>query len=111
MFVIQLIFIFFLNDMFVSANDPELQLCLDLTIDAAVSADDGIDYVFKGDYYWRFSTTTGIPTDTIAQPISDRWPGLKGPIDAAFTIDEPKFRLSTVFIKVSDISIILREII
>ena len=101
MFVIQMFFVILLNKLLVEAMDPELDLCSDLSIDSAVSADDGIDYIIKGDYYWQFSTGTGISPDFIARPISERWPGLSGPIDAAFAIDEAKYRFSTVFLKVS----------
>ena len=81
-------------------SDPEIALCDELTIDAAVVADDGIGYVFKGNFFWKIDITTGISQQLVAQYISDRWEGLTGPIDAAFSIDEEKYRLSTVFIKV-----------
>lgn len=78
--------------------DPETALCEDLVIDAAVTADDDISYVIKGDYYWTM-TWNGIPSDVIARPLSDRWQGLKGPIDAAFRIEEGYLGDSTVFLK------------
>ena len=81
-----------------SEIDPETALCQNLVIDAAVTADDDISYAIKGDYYWNM-TAEGIPPDVIARPLSDRWRGLSGPIDAAFKIDEAFHRVSTVFLK------------
>jgi len=82
--------------------DPEMQLCEDLSIDAAVTADDNIGYAFKGDFYWTMSTTDGISSNTIARYIKNRWKGLSGPIDAAFTIETNKEELGTVFMKVKN---------
>lgn len=84
--------------------DPELQLCQDLTIDAAVVADDSIGYAIKGDFYWIIDVRKGINKNTTAGYLSDRWPGLTGPIDAAFTIDEARLRYGTVFLKVRNSS-------
>ena len=83
--------------------DPGIALCEELTIDAAVVADDNIGYVFKGNFYWVLTISSGISQTVVAKYISDRWEGLTGPIDAAFTIDEAKYRLSTVFIKVRNV--------
>lgn len=80
--------------------DPEMQLCEDLAIDAAVTADDSIGYAFKGDFYWTMTTADGISSNTIARYINNRWKGLSGPIDAAFTIETSRGELGTVFIKV-----------
>ena len=81
----------------IDAMYPEIQLCKDLSIDAAVFADDNVGYAFKGEFYWQMSTTSGISPNFIARYISERWKGLTGPIDAAFTIDDSKYKLCTVF--------------
>ena len=83
--------------------DPEMQLCEDMSIDAAVFADDNVGYAFKGDFYWQMSSSSGISPNFVARYISDRWNGLTGPIDAAFTVDDSKYRFCTVFIKVRHI--------
>ncbi|XP_054157548.1 uncharacterized protein LOC128955894 [Oppia nitens] len=77
--------------------DPEEQLCIDLAIDAAIYADDGISYILKGDSFWQMDSQTGLLPEA-GNLISDRWPGLPTPVNAAFTIGEAKYGLSTVFI-------------
>ena len=79
--------------------DPDIRLCNDLNIDAAVKADDGLDYIFKDEYYWITDSKTGLSAD-FAQPISKRWPKLPTPLDAAFTLVDENLQWSTVFIKV-----------
>jgi hypothetical protein len=37
-------------------TDPRLQMCEDVSFDAAVNAHDGKGYLFKGDYYSRHSS-------------------------------------------------------
>ena len=91
---------FVMNVLTINGFDPDLELCIDPSVDAAVIADDNISYVFKDDFYWELNPTSGIPTQTVANYISSRWNGLNGPIDAAFAIDDQNHKLSTVFIKV-----------
>jgi hypothetical protein len=79
--------------------DPDLQLCEDETVDAAVYSDDRKSYIFKGDYYWEFDSSSGISQE-FGEPIKNSWIDLPTPIDAAFAIDEQTHRDSTVFIKV-----------
>ena len=88
-----------LNVLTIDAMDPEIALCKELKIDAAVIADDNIGYAFKGDFHWTMDYISGISQHFVAKHISDRWEGLTGPIDAVFTIDESKYGLTTVFIK------------
>jgi hypothetical protein len=57
------------------------QICEELTIDAAVTADDGKIYVFKIDYYWEFDSDSSISKD-IGKPVKERWIDSSAPIDA-----------------------------
>jgi hypothetical protein len=81
------------------STDPDLLLCEELTIGAAVFADDGKDNVFEGYYYWEIDLNSGISTN-FGEPIKERWIDLPTPIDATFSVDERQVRKSVVFIKV-----------
>ncbi|CAG2167681.1 unnamed protein product [Oppiella nova] len=82
--------------------DPDIKLCKDMKLDGAFSADDGLDYVFRGDYFWRFDTDIAAITDEFAQSFIERWPQLPTPINTGFVIDEEIHRKSTVFLNGRD---------
>lgn len=82
-------------------NDPDVMLCKDMTIDAAVMGDDGGKYVFKGDYYWLIDKNGRAIASEYGELISERWPEVEVPIDAAFTFVDENVKWSTVFITVS----------
>ena len=81
-------------------NDPDFKLCNDLTVDAAVQSDDGFDLIFKDEFYWVIDRTGEKLEKDFAKPISNRWPELTIPIDAAFTLVDELGKYSTVFITV-----------
>ena len=85
------------------SNDPDIKLCNDLTIDAAVISDDGLHLVFKDQYYWLINKYGSGLEEDYAKPISQRYSALKHPIDAAFTLVDELGQWSTIFINVRHI--------
>ncbi|WAR28440.1 MMP14-like protein, partial [Mya arenaria] len=66
-----------------AADVTILDICRNATIDAITRTDDGITYVFKGEYYYRLSNQgidTGYP-----RKIEWDWGAIQGPIDSALT--------------------------
>ncbi|CAG2102666.1 unnamed protein product [Medioppia subpectinata] len=80
-------------------TDPDLTLCKDMQIDGAFSADDGNDYVFKGEYYWKFDSNIPAVVDEFGQYFLDRWPQLPTPITTGFVVEDSTHGKSTVFVK------------
>lgn len=89
----------FLNCVDSELIDPDQQLCKDLTIDSALRDEEDIDYIIKGDYFWPINSDSGL-SDAFAEPISNRWPELPTPVDAAFTYVDPLNKRWSAFIKV-----------
>jgi hypothetical protein len=57
-------------------------------LDAAITRSNGISYFFQGDQFYRvtnMSVEPGFP-----KPISDYFPGIPTPIDAAFVFSKDK---------------------